>query len=168
MESTPCRSFISLLTKRQPIGGVEHPVDAAEGALGLGHDEGRTGHALDPTGDQQLHLAALDGTRGDADGVHARAAQAVDRRPRHLEGQPGKEQRHAGDIAVVLAGLVGAAVDHVADGLPVDSGIAVHQRLQRHRAQVIGAHRCERAAIAAERGADRVAQESLWVHEGLR
>ena len=40
--------------------------------------------------------------------------------PGHLLGQAGQQQRHARDVAVVLAGLVGAAEDHVVDRRPVD------------------------------------------------
>ena len=41
--------------------------------------------------------------------------------PGHLLGQAGQQQRHARDVAVVLAGLVGAAEDDVVDRLPVDA-----------------------------------------------
>ena len=53
--------------------------------------------------------------------------------------QAGQQQRHARDVAVVLAGLVGAAEDHVVDRLPIDAGIALHQRLQRDGAEIVGA-----------------------------
>ena len=54
-------------------------------------------------------------------------------------GNPGEQQSHAGDVAVVLAGLVGAAENHVVDGAPVDAGIALHQRLEGQGRQVVGA-----------------------------
>ena len=38
--------------------------------------------------------------------------------PGTLERQAGQQRGHARHVAVVLAGLVGAAVDHVVDGLP--------------------------------------------------
>ena len=54
-------------------------------------------------------IARPDSAGGGADRVKARAAEPVDRRARHLGRQPGQQQRHAGDVAVVLARLVGAA-----------------------------------------------------------
>ena len=81
--------------------------------------------------------------------VHAGAAQAVDGGARHLDRQPGQQAGHARDVAVVLAGLVGAAVDHVAHGPPVELGVARHQCLDRHGGQVVGAHRGEGAAVAS-------------------
>jgi hypothetical protein len=41
----------------------------------------------------------------------------------HALRQAGQQRGHAGDVAVVLAGLVGAAVDHVVDGGPVQLGL---------------------------------------------
>ena len=36
-------------------------------------------------------------------------------------GRPGQQHRHAADVAVVLAGLVGAAEDEIVDLAPVDA-----------------------------------------------
>ncbi len=44
--------------------------------------------------------------------------------PGHADRQAREQQAHARDVAVVLAGLVGAAEDHVVDGVPVDAAIA--------------------------------------------
>ena len=49
---------------------------------------------------------------------------------------------------------------------PVDAGIARHQRLDRQRAEVVGADARQRAAVAAERGADGVADEGVLGHGG--
>ena len=108
--------------------------------------------------------AGLDGARRGADGVHARAAQPVQRGARNPDRQAGEQAGHARDVAVVLAGLVGAAEDHVGDRGPVDLGVARHQRTQRDRAQVVGSHARQGAAVAAEGGALRVADEG-FVHD---
>ena len=42
--------------------------------------------------------------------------------------QAGRQQRHARDVAVVLAGLVGAAVDDVVDLLGIEAGFALGKR----------------------------------------
>ena len=50
--------------------------------------------------------------------------QAVDGAAGHFHGQAGQQAGHAGDVAVVFTGLVGAAEDDVGDGGPVHAGIA--------------------------------------------
>jgi hypothetical protein len=84
-------------------------------ALGLAEHERRPAHALDPAGDHQLRLARADRARSNPHRLHARAAQPVDRGARHARREPRQQRRHAGDVAVVLARLVGAAEDHVVD-----------------------------------------------------
>ena len=76
--------------------------------------------------------AAGDGEIASRRRVMARAAVPTASRPeaqsrltRRRPGrcrQPGEQQRHARDVAVVLAGLVGAAEDDVVDAPPVDAG----------------------------------------------
>jgi hypothetical protein len=79
----------------------------------------------------------------------------------HFFRQTREQQAHARDVAVVFAGLVGAAVKHVGDRSPIDFGVARHQRAQRNRAEIVGAHRGERAAVAAEGRAHGIADEGL-------
>jgi hypothetical protein len=115
--------FLHQLVDEAPAdGGVIDGVAAAEGAFGLGHDEGGAAHALHATGDHQPGLAGLDGARGRAHGVQAGAAQAVDGGAGHFQGQAREQAGHVGDVAVVFAGLVGAAVEHVGDGPPNPHG----------------------------------------------
>jgi hypothetical protein len=54
-------------------------------------------------------------------------------------GRPARQAGHAGKVAIVLAGLVGAAEDDVVDLVPVDAGVAVDQRLDRDRGEIVGA-----------------------------
>src|SRR5690606_3899838 len=108
-----------------------------------------------------------DGAGGDADGVEAGAAQAVDGGGGDFHGQARQQHGHAGDVAVVFAGLVGAAVDQVVDLGPVDVRIARHQCLDRQRREVVGANAGERSAVAAEGGADGVAEKG-GLHGGAR
>ena len=96
-----------------------------------------------------------------ADGIHARTAQAIDGRARHLDREPGQQQRHAPDVAVVLARLVGAAVDHVIDGGPVHPGVALDQRADAGSPPGRRAHVRERAAVAADGRPDGVADEGI-------
>ena len=59
---------------------------AGERGLGLGHDEGGAGHALDPAGNREPGFAGLDGARRAAHRLHAGAAEPVDRDARHRLG----------------------------------------------------------------------------------
>ncbi len=96
-------------------GGVFQLLAAAKGAVGLAHHVRRAGHRLDASSDGQFHLARGDGAEGSADRFHARGAQTVQGHARHRLRQAGEQQRHAGDVAVVFAGLVGAAHKHFID-----------------------------------------------------
>ena len=59
-------------------------------------------------------------------------------------GSPASSSGHARDVAVVLARLVGAAVEHLVELRPVGLGIARHQRLDRQRREIVGADLGER------------------------
>ena len=82
---------------------------ARKGFAGLSHDEGRARHRFHAAGDGQVDVAGADGARRGADGVQPGGAEAVQRHAGDGLRQPGKEQRHPRDVAVVLARLVGAA-----------------------------------------------------------
>jgi hypothetical protein len=107
-------------------GGVVHSIVAAESAVHLGHDKRRAAHALYAASDHQRGLTRLDCTRRRAQGVQARAAQAVEGGARHIDGQASEQTGHVGHVAVVFAGLVGTAVNHIRHGLPI------HLRVARH------------------------------------
>ena len=81
------------------------------------------------------------------------AAQPVDGQAADLDREAGEEHRHPGDVAVVLAGLVGAAEDDVLDERRVDAG-AIDDGAQHERGEVVGADAGERAAVATDRGPD--------------
>ena len=146
-------------------GGVldfRHP---RESALGLGHHQRSAGHALHATGDQQIGFAAANGARCLPHRLQAGGTQAVHRHPRHARRQAGQQQRHARHVAVVLAGLIDATVEHILQRRPVDPGIARHQRLEWQGRQVIGAHTGQGTGITADRGTDCIADKSMG-HDG--
>ena len=132
----------------------------------LAGDERRPRHRLDPAGDGEIHLAGADGARRIADGVEARGAQPVDGEAGDRLRQPGEQERHARDVAVVLAGLIGAAEEHFVEPRPVGLGVAGDERLDRRGREVVGAHLGERAAVAADRGAYGIADEDV-AHRSL-
>ena len=145
---------------------VLHRRRAAEGAFRLRDDEGRAAHALHPAGDQQVRFARLDRAGGRDHGVEAGAAEPVDRRARRRFRQAGEQRRHPRDVAVVLARLIGAAVNHVVQGGPVDGRMPLHQRSQRLGAEIVRPDARQRAAIFAEGRADIAADEGLSHRHG--
>jgi hypothetical protein len=80
--------------------------------------------------------------------------------PRHLNGVAGNEERHARDVTVVFAGLVGAAQDHIIDVGGVDAA-ASNDRFKHGGSKVVGANASERAAVATEGGAQRLNDPGL-------
>ena len=134
---------------------------ALERLLGLAHDQRSASHGLNAPCDRELGFAATDGARGIADRIESRGAQPVHGHPWHAIRDAGQEQRHAGHVAIVLARLVGAAEHHLIELGPVDVGMALDQGPDRDGGKVIGAHTRERAAIAPDGGAHRIADENL-------
>src|SRR5690606_857903 len=107
---------------------------------------------LDAAGRVQLALAEHHAARRLRHGLETGAAEAVHGHARHADGEAGQQRAHARDVPVVLAGLVRAAqvdVGHVALG---DARPLGH-RPQREGREVVGPHRRERAAVAADRRA---------------
>ena len=152
--------------------GFEHRIDEApadrgvvdlggalERFLRLAHDEGCARHRLDPARDRHVDVAGAHRARGARHRLEAGCAQPVQGHAPDRIRQPGQQQRHAGDVAVVLAGLVGAAEKNLVERRPIDLGIAAHQRPDRHRGEIVGAHFCQRAGIAPDRGSRCIANE---------
>ena len=75
--------------------------------------------------------------------------------------QAREQQGHARDITIVLAGLVGAAEINVIEARPIGLGVARNQRPDRHSREIVGADLGERAAIAADGRARRIADENI-------
>ena len=73
--------------------------------------------------------------------------------------QPREQQRHAGDVAIVLACLVGAPEHHVGDALPIQTRVTIEQLGDDVRAQIVGPHVGQAPAKAADRRAHSVDEE---------
>ncbi len=93
--------------------------------------------------------------------LQPRAAETVDRLPGDADGKPGEQGGHAADVAIVLAGLVGGAHDHVVDQRRVDPG-PVHDGAHDVRGQVVGPDLLQRAAIAAEGVRNPSTMTGVW------
>ena len=81
----------------------------------LRYDVRRPAHALDATRDHVTGVADRESPRSLHDGLSAGGAQPVDRAPRNRHRKVGEQGRHPADVAVLLAGAVRVAVDHVVD-----------------------------------------------------
>ena len=148
-------------------GGVENVRRPLKRRLSLAHDERGAGHQFGAAGDRELNLARLDPPRRRGDRLHARGAKAVDGCARNGLGQAGEQERHAREIAVVLARLVGAAEKDLVE-LLAEAGMAAHELADRRRREIVGAHAGQRAAVAADRRAHIVADEGLGHGRGSR
>ena len=142
-------------------GGVVHLDRTLERLGALRQHERRARHRLDAAGDDEVLLARTDRARGRADGVEPGTAEPVDGGAGDAVRQAGQQGRHPGDVAVVLAGLVGAAERHVVQARPVGPRMARHQGADRNRRQIVGAHLGERPSEAADRRPHRVADEGV-------
>src|SRR6266849_5691269 len=140
--------------------GIFHFHGARIGAVGFGHDEGRSRHALNAPGNDEICLAAFDGPRGERNRVHTRTAEPVHGCARHFFRQTRQQESHPSDISIVFAGLIGAAVNDIVDGVPIDTGITVDQSLEGNRREIIGANRGQRSAVSPERRSNGVADVS--------
>jgi len=108
-------------------------------AVRLGHHPWSAGHALDAARDHHVGTPRLDLPRRRDRRLHAGAAQAVHRLAGHLDGETCEQQRHARDVAVVLAGLVRAAEDDVGDICGVKAG-ALAYSLEDDGGEIVGPH----------------------------
>ena len=127
----------------------------------LAHHERRPRHQFDAAGNGEIDLAGADRAASGADGIEARGTETIEGLAGNRFGHARQQQRHARDVAVVLAGLVGAAEKHLIDLGPVEIGMLRHQRLDRDSGQIVGAHLGERTAETADRGPYGIANEHI-------
>ncbi len=142
-------------------GGVVDFGLPRERRFSLGHHERRPAHGFGAAGNDEVGLARLDGARGRDDRIHSRAAKAIHGRAGNADRETREQQAHAGDIAVVLAGLIGTAEDDVIHRVPIEGAIAGAERHERDGAEIVGAHGGKRPTETAYGGADIVADEGI-------
>ena len=139
---------------------VHRPGAAGESGLGFRDDPGRPAHRLDAAGEVEVAFAEAQRPGGLVDGLETGGAEAVHGDAGDLDRKAGEQRRHPGDVAVVLAGLVGGAHVDVADLRRVEP-VALDRGADDARREVIGAHARERAAVAAHRGSQGVDDQGL-------
>ena len=77
---------------------------------------------------------------GVAHRLEARAAEAIHGDRRDLVRQAREQHRHARDVAVVLAGLVGRAEDDLIDARDSGGALRASERRDDVRREIVGAH----------------------------
>ena len=132
---------------------MQRAVAARERRVRLRRHERRPRHRLDAAGDEEVAVARDDGVAGADDRGQTRGAEPVDRHAGDRFRQAGEQRGEPRDVAVVLAGLVGAAEPDVLDLAGVDAG-ALDGRGDRGGGQVVRTDAGEPAAVAADRRAD--------------
>ena len=78
------------IDKAPSDGCVENFSFSRKGAIGLGHDHGRAGHAFHAAGQNEIRLTGFDGAGTHGDCVQSRTAQSVQRDAGHALWQPGQ------------------------------------------------------------------------------
>ena len=126
-----------------------------------GGGDGDLRHLLDATGDNDILHARHDGLGGKVNSLLGGAALAVDRRARHMLGQPRREPARAGDVAGLAADRVEAAEHHVLDGARVDA-TSIDQCRQGMCPEVSRMDARQGSAALADWSADRFDDVSLW------
>ena len=151
----------SRIHKAPTDGGVDElTIAALKAALGLQGDERCATHALHATSNDHFGIANGDGVCSGGECLQTRAAEAVHGLPRNFDGVAGNEERHARHVAIVFAGLIGTAQDHIVDVGGVDAA-ARNDRFEHGGGKVVGANASERAAVATEGGAQRLNDPGL-------
>ena len=133
---------------------------AVPGALGLGHHVRRPGHRFDAAGNEHVAVVDRDRVSRRVDRLEAGATEPVHGQACHLDREPREQQRHPGDVPVVLAGLVGAAEDDVLDQGRFDPG-PIDDRPDRERGQVVGPDGREGTAVPPHGGPDGIDDPGL-------
>ena len=142
-------------------GGVIHGVLPPKRSFHFGHHKGCAAHAFHATRNHQPGLPGHDRTGGRTHRIQPRATQPVQGGTWHFEWQARQQAAHAGHISVVLTRLIGAAIQHIVHHLPVHARVALHERLDRQRTQVVSANTAQGATITTKWGANRVANEGM-------
>ena len=131
--------------------GVDQLLSAGQRLVGPGQHERRPAHGLDAAGHGHVADAAPQPGGDLVDGFQAGAAQPVDGGAAHLDGEAGQQGGHAGHVAVVLPGLVGAAEDDVLDGVGREGRVAVEQGPEGGGGEVVGPDTRQRSPVPPDR-----------------
>ncbi len=121
-------------------------------------------HRLRAAGQHDLGHPAADLAGGQQHGLQPGAAAPVDLHAGHGDRQPGVEGRDPADAGGLAVG-VALPEDDVVDDLGVDAG-AGHQLADDGRAELGGRDVLERAAVAADRGPQRLADDDVTAGQG--
>ena len=146
-----------------PAEGRRHQrlVAGGEAAGRLRQYPRRSAHGLDPARDDEVRVARLHQPGRVHRCLQAASTEPVDGQAGDAHGQSRQQHGHPADVAVVLAGAVGATEDHVVDPCRVDLGRTVEQAAHDRRRQVVGSAAGQGPGVPAERRADTGIEERV-------
>ena len=124
----------------------------AVAVFGFRPHERRPAHRLDSARDEEPSVARRNGVTRRHDRTQSRRAQTVHGDAGDCFRQPGKEHRHACDVAIVLTRLIRRAEVHVLDLLGAHAR-TLHRFRDHHGREIVRTDACERAATAPDRRA---------------
>ena len=151
----------SRVHKAPPDGGVDQlAIAALQAALRLQGDEWCAAHALNATSNDHLGITNRNRVCCGGERLQAGAAESIHRLPRNLNGVASNKERHARHVAIVFAGLVGTAQDHIVDVGGVDAAPG-DDCFKDGGGKVVGANASECTAVATEGGAQRLNDPGL-------
>ena len=134
------------------------------GAGIFGEGVRRAAHAFHASGNKNVPFTGGNSAGSLVNGTETAGTEAVKGDARYVVGQSGQQGGHARHVAVILAGLVGAAKIHFLDLIGINTGI-LDGCLNNQCAQVVGADLSQGASVAANGSAQGV-DDHDFVHGG--
>ena len=147
---------------------AHHHVDRAAVAHALApaqrrHQVAAAAHRFRAAGKRDVGVAEQDGLRRADDGLHAAAAQAVQRHRRRVVGQARIDHGHARQVHVLGLGMNHVAEHHVADFVGIDLG--ARHRFARDLGREFGRRDVfQRAAVITDCGAHTAHHHDFSAH----
>ena len=136
--------------------GVEQLDIPGEWLARLRHHVRRASHVLDAPSDIEVSLAEHDRPRRIRHRAHSRRAQTIHRFAWDRNRKAGEQQRHSGDVAIVITGLVGVSENDVANATRVERRMSPHQLRDHVRGEIVGADLAQSSTNTSDGGSNAV------------
>jgi len=83
------------------------------------------------------------------DGIHARAAESVDRCPGNSMWKTRKKKCHTTDVPIILSGLIRTSPHHILNAVGVETG-SVEESFDDNGTQVVGSNFTQYASVFSD------------------
>ena len=135
------------------------------GTIAFRHDVRCARHGFHATGNHYVAFTEGNGLCRRVYRLQAGTAKPVDRRPGHGDRQSGQQYRHACDVAIVFAALIGRSEIDVVDARRIDAR-AIDDAPDDERREIVGTHRCQCPVVASDWRPQRIGDPHLAAHAG--